>query len=379
MIIKNGMVYNTSMKKFYNTDIKVEKGKIIGIGVFDSDGEVIDAEGKYVVPGLIDIHSHGAVGVDTMDCNSEAISGMCEFYAAHGVTTLFPTTTTARHEDIKKAVVAVNSVDADKCPVSLRGIHIEGPYLNIKRAGAHPHDLLKNTDIDEIKEYIELNGDNVLYLTAAPELPGAIDFIKEATKLGVKVSIGHSETDSKTVKEALNAGATSFTHTYNAMTPIHHREPGVVGTALLSDAYAEFICDGEHLDPDIVAMSYKAKTSDRFVLVTDSMQAAGMPDGVYMLGELETYVVNGVARIKEGNLAGSTANLHMCLLNLMKFAGASLEEAILCATRNPALAAGLYDITGSLDLGKDADILILNSDLSIDMTISRGRKVYKNN
>ena len=144
----------------------------------------------------------------------------------------------------------------------------------------------------------------------------------------------------------------------------------------MSDAYAEFICDGEHLDPDIVAMSYKTKTSERFILVTDSMQAAGMPDGVYMLGELETYVVDGVARIKEGNLAGSTANLHMCLLNLMKFAGVSLEEALLCATRNPAMAAGLYDTVGSIDTGKDADILILETDLTIDKTVSRGRIVY---
>ncbi len=376
MVIKNGSVFNTELKKFYKTDVKIEEGKITGIGTFDDNDDVIDAEGKYVVPGLIDIHSHGAVGVDTMDCDTDALIRMCDFYAAHGVTTLFPTTTTARHEDTKRAVTAVDAIDANKCPVSVRGIHIEGPYLDVKRAGAHPHDLLKSPDINEIKDYLALNGDKVLYMTVAPELDGALEFIKEAVKLGVKVSIGHSETDSETVKKALLAGATSFTHTYNAMTPIHHREPGVAGMALLSDAFAEFICDGEHLHPDIVAMSYKTKSSDRFVLVTDSMQAAGMPDGVYMLGELETYVVNGVARIKEGNLAGSTANLHMCLLNLMKFSGASLSDALLCATRNPALAAGIYDTVGSVSVGKDADILILDSDLSIDMTISRGRKVY---
>lgn len=375
MIIKNGLVFNTVMKKFYRSDVKIENGKITDIGVLDGD-EVIDADGKYVVPGFVDIHSHGAIGVDTMDKDSDSIERMCEFYSSHGVTTLFPTTTTAKHEDTKKAVIAVNSVDKDKCPVSLRGIHIEGPYLDVKRAGAHPHDLLKAPDIEELKEYVALNGDNVVYMTVAPELDGAIDFIKEASKLGVKVSIGHSETDSETVKRALGAGAVSFTHTFNAMTPIHHREPGVVGVALMSDAYAEFICDGEHLHPDIVALSYKVKTSDRFILVTDSMQAAGMPDGEYMLGELMTYVVDGVARIKEGNLAGSTANLHNCMLNLMKFAGASLEDALLCATRNPALVSGIYDKVGSVDVGKDADILILDSDLSIDKTISRGRIVY---
>lgn len=377
MIIKNGLVYNTLMKKFYKSDIKISNGKIIDIGALEGDDDVIDAEGKYVIPGLVDIHSHGAVGVDAMDCDSEALVRMCEFYASHGVTTLFPTTSTALHETTKKAILAIDSIDNDKCPVSVRGVHIEGPYLDVKRAGAHHIDLLKAPMIQEAKEYVELNGDKVLYMTVAPELDGAIDFINEATKLGVRVSIGHSETDSDTVKKALSAGATSFTHTFNAMTPIHHREPGVVGIALLSDAYAEFICDGHHLHPDVVALAYKAKTSDRFILITDSMRAAGMPDGVYGISEQPTYVVNGVARIKEGNLAGSTANLHMCMLNLMKFAGAPLEDAVLCATRNPALAAGIYDIVGSIDKGKDADIVILDNDLSVDMTVSRGRKVYK--
>ena len=328
MLIKNGLVYNTVMKKFYRNDLKIDGGKIVGIGSFESDDFTIDAEGKYIIPGLVDIHSHGAVGVDTMDCDSKKLAKMCDFYSSHGVTTLFPTTTTAKHCDTKRAIIAVNEVDTEACSVSLRGVHIEGPYLNVKRAGAHPHDLLKAPDISETKEYVELIGDKTLYMTVAPELDGALDFIKEAVSLGVKVSIGHSETDSEVVKKALDAGATSFTHTYNAMTPIHHREPGVVGMALLSDAYAEFICDGEHLNQDVVAMSYKTKTSDRFILVTDSMQAAGMPDGVYMLGELETYVVNGVARIKEGNLAGSTANLYNCMMNLMRFAGISLEDAV---------------------------------------------------
>lgn len=376
MLIKNGLVYNTVMKKFYKNDLKIDGGKIVGIGAFESDDFTVDAEGKYIIPGLVDIHSHGAVGVDTMDCDSKKLTEMCNFYSSHGVTTLFPTTTTAKHSDTKRAIKAVNDVDADACSVSLRGVHIEGPYLNVKRAGAHPHDLLKTPDISEMKEYVELIGDKTLYMTVAPELDGAIDFIREAVSLGVKISIGHSETDSEVVKKALGAGATSFTHTYNAMTPIHHREPGVVGMALLSDAYAEFICDGEHLNPDVVAMSYKTKTSDRFILVTDSMQAAGMPDGVYMLGELETYVVNGVARIKEGNLAGSTANLYNCLRNLMSFAGISLEDAVLCATRNPAIAAGIYDTVGSVDIGKDADLVILDSDMTIDKTISRGRVVY---
>lgn len=376
MVIKNGLVFNTVLKKFYRSDVKIESGKIVGIGRFEADDNTVDAEGKYVVPGFVDIHSHGAVGVDTMDSDPEKLAEMCDFYASHGVTTLFPTTTTAKHEDTKKAITAVQNVDQNKCSVSIRGIHIEGPYLDVKRAGAHPHDLLKAPSIEETEEYVELSRGKTLYMTVAPELDGAIEFISKASALGVRVSIGHSETDSETVKKALGAGAVSFTHTYNAMTPIHHREPGVVGMALLSDAYAEFICDGEHLHPDIVALSYKAKTSDRFILVTDSMQAAGMPDGVYMLGELETYVVDGVARIKEGNLAGSTANLHMCFLNLMRFAGASLADAVLCATRNPAMAAGIYNTVGSIDEGKDADILILDNDLNVDMTISIGRKVF---
>jgi len=376
MIVKNGLVYNTVMKKFYKNDLKIENGKIIDIGVFDCDDFTVDADGKYVIPGLVDIHSHGAVGVDTMDSDSDKLVEMCKFYSSHGVTTLFPTTTTAKHVDTKKAILSVVEADEEKCTVSLRGVHVEGPYLNVKRAGAHPHDLLKAPDISETKEYIELAGDKRLYITVAPELDGAIDFIKEAVSLGAKVSIGHSETDSEVIKKALDAGATSFTHTYNAMTPIHHREPGVVGMALLSDAYAEFICDGEHLNPDVVAMSYKTKSRDRFVLVTDSMQAAGMPDGVYMLGELETYVVDGVARIKEGNLAGSTANLYNCMTNLMKFAGISLEDAVICATRNPAMAAGIYDKVGSIEKGKDADIVILDTDMTIEKTISRGRIVY---
>ncbi len=375
MIIKNGNIYNTQLKKFIKADIAIDGGVITGIGQIDHlDG--IDADGKYVVPGFIDIHSHGAVGVDTMDCDTAALERMCGFYASKGVTTLFPTTTTAEHEKTLRAIKALRAVDVEKCPVTLRGVHIEGPYLNVKRAGAHPHELLKAPNLQETREYIEANGDNVLYMTLAPELDGAIDYIRATSRLGVKVSIGHSETDSETVKMAIGAGAVSFTHTFNAMTPIHHREPGVVGTALLADTFAEFICDGEHLHSDVVAMSYRIKGNEKFILVTDSMQAAGMPDGRYMLGELETFVVNGVARIKEGNLAGSTANMHMCLLNLIKFAGIGLESALLCATRNPAIASGIYDRVGSLDVGKEADIVILDNDFSVNKTISRGRIVY---
>lgn len=376
LILKNGFLFDSQIKKFYKADIKLENGVISQIGEDLFGEDIIDVENRYITPGLVDIHTHGAAGVDAICASVEDLRRMSGFYASKGVTTVFPTTLTAPMETIKCAMKNIVSADEDNI-ISFRGVHMEGPFLSAKRPGTHTVSLLRGPDIKELALCMELMGERAMYVTVAPELEGSLEFVKAATDMGAKVAIGHSDADGNTVRKALEMGAVNFTHLYNAMKPIHHREPGVVGVGLASDAYCELICDGHHVHPDVVYMTYKTKKDDKLVLVTDSMCAAGMPDGNYILGDVDVTVTDGAARNSDGNLAGSTLNLYDGMLNLMKFAGASFESALICATRNPATVTGIYGKTGSIACGKAADILIINADLSLDTTIAKGKMIYK--
>ncbi|HBE13743.1 MAG TPA: N-acetylglucosamine-6-phosphate deacetylase [Clostridiales bacterium] len=380
MLLKNAQILDTTMRRFFQGDLRIQDGTISAVGsslTAENGEEVVDIGGNHLIPGLVDIHSHGAAGEDAMLSSPEKLIAMARHYAAHAVTTLFPTVLTGTRAELNEAMKRiVSAAHLKKNPVTFAGVHIEGPYLSDKRPGCHDISLLKSPDEAEFEEWLSILGKIKAYVTIAPELPGAMDLIEKYTKRGVTFSIGHSDATGAVCREALSRGVGSFTHLYNAMRPLHHRESGVVGTALCTDAYAELICDGVHIDRDVVNMTYRIKGVDKLILVTDSMQAAGMPDGRYKLGSLDVTVENSIAWLSPGTLAGSTLNLLDAIKNLMDFSGASLADAVICATRNPAKAAGLYDKIGSLEKGKDADLAVLDSGRNLTMTISRGRIVY---
>ena len=331
-------------------DIAVEGGKIAAIeraGTLSGDGE--DFGGAKVYPGLIDTHTHGCVGKDTMDAD---LREMSEYYLKMGVTSWYPTTMTVSEEDIIRAT----SVDLSKIGgANILGFHLEGPFINVKYTGAQNEKYVIAPTMELIKKC-----KSVKKITLAPEIDGAIDFIKECNAV---VSIGHSTCDYDTAKAAFKAGASCLTHTYNCMSPLHHRAPGPIPAGAECGAYAELICDGIHVHPAMVRLLVKLYGSERIVLVSDSVRAAGLEDGIYDLGGLDITVKDGVARTKDGNLAGSTATLLHCVRCAVSF-GIPEEKAFMMATANPARLMGLSN-KGRLEVGCDADLIILDRDLNL--------------
>lgn len=381
MLFLRAKILDTEERRFFEGAVRVKDGVIAEIGTDLaplSSEETVDLNGKYLIPGLVDIHSHGAAGTDSMAGSPAELVEMAKFYASRAVTTLFPTVLTDTKENISAAIDRIVEAAAlEENPVTFAGVHVEGPYLSDRRPGCHVVSLLKPPVAEETDEWLSLLGDMKMYMTLAPELAGAVDYIREYKSRGVSFTIGHSDATGKECRAALAAGANCFTHLYNAMRPLHHREAGVVGAALGTDAYAELICDGVHVDRDVVDMTYRIKGVDRLILITDSMCAAGMPDGQYKLGNLDVTVENSTAWLAPGTLAGSTLNLLDGVRNLMDFTGATLADAVICATRNPALNVGLYDRIGSVAVGKVADLAVLDRDRNLVLTVSRGRTVFK--
>lgn len=338
----------------------------------------IDITGLKVIPGLIDIHTHGAVGYDFISASPSDIESAAGFFSRNAVTSFFPTTITAPIETITTAIK--NIKDASRITgisSAIEGIHIEGPYISADHRGVHDPSFIKLPDIKQFDNIKNIAGDELrLIFTMAPELPGGMEFIKHAVVNSGIISIGHSGADSCMVKEAIHNGAVSFTHLFNGMKGINHREPGVAGAALNSDCFVELICDGQHVCPDIINLVYKIKGEKRIVLVTDSMQAAGLGDGDYLFGGALTLVREGVAKNSDGRLASSTLILFDAVKNIMKYTGVSLEKAVRMASLNPAKVTGLDKLTGSIESGKRADLAVIDEYFNIMYVFSKGRKVY---
>jgi len=361
MRITNAEIYNSHRKCFIRADLTIEDGKFAEILYTGRDGEA----DKLVVPGFVDIHSHGAVGTDMFTAGCGALVEMSAFYARNGVTTLFPTTMSEEYGNIMKMIGEVKKAQSET-KINIGGIHLEGPYINPKKAGAHNLDYIKAPNISELRSIIAavMDGGLKLHITIAPELDGALECIAEAVKGGATVSLGHTEANGEVLKKAIELGARSFTHLFNAMSPIHHRDAGVAGNALVGGTYVEVICDGIHLCPEIIKLVYKAKGTDKIILVSDSMSAAGLPDGEYNLGSMGVTVLNGKAFFIKADgtetIAGSTTNIFDELVNFIGFTGCKLEDAVLAATKNPAECVGIYDKKGSIETGKDADFVVLD-------------------
>ncbi|MGB7987348.1 MAG: N-acetylglucosamine-6-phosphate deacetylase, partial [Terracidiphilus sp.] len=308
-------------------------------------------------------HIHGAMGHDAMEATPEALGAMGGFLAAHGTGSFLATTVTAPLEATLRALsrlaklLARPSVAGRATPV---GIHLEGPFLSHAKRGVQPVEHLLTPDISTFDRLFEAAEGHIRLMTLAPELPGAVELTAHATARGVRVSLGHSNATTKETQAAILAGAVSATHTFNAMRALDHREPGILGTVLTTDAlYAELICDGIHVAPEMVKLWWRAKGAELGILVTDAMSAAGMPDGEYFLGGFPVQVAEGRAMAR-GVLAGSVLTLDRALSNFIKFTGAPLESALLLATVNPSSMIGLNDWDGFVTVGQKANLVALD-------------------
>lgn len=361
-LIWNGQVYDSASRTFRPGAVLVTDDRITEV-LWEEDlsfcggavDEMVDAQGGYVMPGLVDVHTHGRNGFDFATADKEAIALMARCYAESGVTTVIPTLASATPQEWQAAIARLNEYHGEGA--NLAGVHLEGRYLNPAKRGVHAPELLTVPDAAELESLLgQVRG--VRHVTFAPELDEDGSFLKKALELGATVGIGHTAATYDQTVQALQNGATVMTHLYNAMPTLHHREGGAVAAGLLCDtAFCELICDGLHVSPEMVKLAYRLK-QDKLILITDSMEATGCPDGQYAIAGVSVTVKDGRAQTADGVLAGSTLSLWQGVVNLTEFADLPLGDALYCATYAPALAYGLADEVGSLEKGKRADILI---------------------
>jgi len=344
-------------------------------------GEVIELpEGAMVLPGFIDVHIHGAGGSDAMDASGEALSTIANTVAEEGTTAFLATTMTQSRENILTALSAIKDYrESEKeSGAEILGVHLEGPFICEKFCGAQPKEYIAKPTAAQFDEYMAASGESIKVLTFAPELDGVEDFVRHITDRGVVASMGHSAAREIDVSAAIGAGAKSVTHTFNAQSPVHHRDVGVAGSALLYDElYTELIADGIHISVPAMKLLAKNKPEDKLVLVTDAIRAKGLGDGESELGGQKVIVKNGEARIENGALAGSVLRMNVALKNLVERVGVPLEKAINCATKNPATLIGVYDERGSIAVGKRADFSVLDNEFNVLLTIREGKIIYK--
>ncbi|WP_432663276.1 N-acetylglucosamine-6-phosphate deacetylase [Wukongibacter baidiensis] len=340
--------------------------------------DIIDCTGYKIIPGLIDLHIHGANGFDTMDSSYEALNEISKYLSANGVTSFLPTTVTADWERIREAVVNVEKTMKKGVEgASIIGSYVEGPFITEKNKGAHPAEFIRSLDDSDVDKLLEDSKGSIRVITIAPEKDGSIDLIKSLTSKGIKVSIGHTNATFDETKEAIENGANIAVHVFNGMRGLHHREPGVVGTVLAVDEiYAELIADTIHVHPEVMKILVKCKGVDKVCLISDCMRAGGLKDGEYKLGELEVIVKDSVSRLKSGSLAGSTLKLIDGVKNMIEKVGIGSMDAVHMASLVPAKILGIDNKLGSIKENKVANMTIVNNDFQVVMTIINGEIVY---
>ena len=377
--IRNARIYHTVSRSFSVGSVLVENGRITALFTEDitppAGIPVYDAEGRRVIPGLVDVHTHGRAGGDFGTADSALMTVMAKSYLDSGVTTVMPTLASAPLSELETSIDRINTLRAEAAASegelpNIAGTHLEGRYLNVKRRGAHAADLLVKPDPAEV-EGLLCRMEGARHVSAALELDDG-DFLRRALELGATLSLGHTDADFETASELFSKGVTALTHTFNAMPPLHHRDGGVVAAGLTSDtALCEMICDGFHIAPHMVKLAYRL-AGERLVLITDSMEATGCADGEYRIAGNPVTVKDGKARTHDGAIAGSTLSMWEAVRNLRDFAGTTLENAIYAATVAPAREIGLEGEIGSIEAGKRADLLVLDDGDAIHRVMCGG-------
>jgi len=387
-LIINGKVI-TPFEIKSNTNILIENGKIAEItckeeNIKNKDINVIDAKGKFVAPGFFDIHNHGNFGHDAMEGNFEAINSMAKFHIGNGVTGFLATTITASISDTKMVAgcaadyIEKYNPDYSYPKAQVLGVYFEGPYFCIERKGAQPAKFIKNPTPEEAEELIKSARGHAKVFAIAPELEGAIAVIEYLKSKGLTVSAAHSNATYDETMLGIENGVTEATHLYNGMRNFNHREPGIIGAALSDDRVScELICDGIHLHKAAVKIAVDLKGKDKIILISDSTMATGLKEGAYELANQRIFVKNKAARLEDGTLAGSTLTLNKAVYNMIHLYGVSLEDAVHMASLNPAKAIGMADIKGSIEIGKDADLIIFNDDIEVSCAIVNGNLLYE--
>ncbi|MDN4072483.1 N-acetylglucosamine-6-phosphate deacetylase [Fictibacillus terranigra] len=346
----------------------------------DYDVHVLPAKWS-VVPGMIDLHIHGAAGADVMDGTVEALKTMAVTLPQEGTTSFLATTMTQGEEEIESALQNVREYMGENNPpgeAEIIGLHLEGPFISPKRAGAQPLDHIKNPDVELFQKWQELSGNAIKLVTLAPEEPGGYELSSYLKETGVVASIGHSDALYEEVVKGIDSGVTHATHLYNGMRGLHHREPGVAGAVLLHDEITtEIIVDGIHSRPEMVKFAYRNKGSERVVLITDSMRAKCMGNGFYTLGGQGVTVNGNEATLADGTLAGSILKMKDAARNMREFTGCSTEDIIQMTAVNQAKELGVFERKGSLSAGKDADVVVLNEEKEVMYAFCRGKLSYQ--
>ncbi len=364
-------------------EVVVGDGRILDVaprhtGVAVGSGTVVELDRRWVVPGYIDTHVHGGGGACANTDDPDEIISMGRFHAAHGTTALLATTLAAPADELEAAARAIARCAGRRDGAVVLGAHLEGPFLSPTRAGALDPEVFLEPDPAVLERLLSAGAGSVRVMTIAPELPGAQELIDSLVRGGVVASLGHTDATYAQARAAVQRGARGATHLFNAMRPLHHREPGVVGAVLdLPEVSCELICDGIHVDPAALRLAHRAKGTRGVRLVTDAMQAAGMPDGSYWLAGAEVIVTAGRANVAGGGaIAGSTLTMDAAVRNAVRFLDLRVEEASVLASANPARLLGLGDHKGAISPGLDADLVVLDEELRVCGTVVGGVWVF---
>ncbi|MCZ0875104.1 N-acetylglucosamine-6-phosphate deacetylase [Peribacillus sp. AS_2] len=384
--IINNLMVHSEKETYKNGYIKVVDGKIAEVGPAsqykqDDDAKVITLSPDYqVIPGAIDIHIHGASNSDAMDATLDALSTMAKTLPKEGTTSFLATTMTQATQAIESALLNAGKYIENQTQenAEIVGVHLEGPFISPARKGAQPEDYIVDPDVTLFKRWQEMAENQIKLVTLAPEQPNGLDLAAHLRGTGVVASIGHSDATYDQIDEAIQAGTTHVTHLYNGMRGLHHREPGVLGAAYLRDElYVELIADGIHCRSEMIKLAYDQITSERMILITDSLRAKWLEKGTYDLGGQPVNVDETKATLSDGTLAGSILKMNDAIKNTMKYTGCSMTDIIKMTAENPAKQLRIFDRKGSIQVGKDADLVILNDRLDVEMTFCRGNLAFK--